>query len=230
MNIKSQLLTVFIFVFSTSAHSALVPRLGGLAFYDTDAELTWLADANYSATQYANSGGIDGDSDGRMHWAVAKAWAESLNINGITGWRLPDTVDFGNDGCNFSYDGTDCGYNMDVSSGEMVNLIYIILGNTPYYDTNGIVDPAWTGVINTGPFDNVSPGYYWSSTEYALDSSQAWAFSTYYSNQRNAGKSASSLRAWAVFSGDVGAVPVPATVWLFVSGFIGLIGFARRKV
>jgi hypothetical protein len=28
---------------------------------------------------------------------------------------------------------------------------------------------------------------------------------------------------------DVSAVPVPAAVWLFGSGMIGLIGFARRK-
>jgi hypothetical protein len=36
--------------------------------------------------------------------------------------------------------------------------------------------------------------------------------------------------AWAVRSGDVvSAVPVPATVWLFGSGLIGLLGIARRK-
>ena len=31
------------------------------------------------------------------------------------------------------------------------------------------------------------------------------------------------------FSVEVNAVPVPAAIWLFGSGFIGLIGFARRK-
>ncbi len=35
--------------------------------------------------------------------------------------------------------------------------------------------------------------------------------------------------AWAVRDGDVGAVPVPAAVWLFGSGLIGLLGVARRK-
>ena len=35
--------------------------------------------------------------------------------------------------------------------------------------------------------------------------------------------------AWAVQSGDVGAVPVPAAVWLFGSGLLGLVGVARRK-
>jgi hypothetical protein len=39
------------------------------------------------------------------------------------------------------------------------------------------------------------------------------------------------LYAWAVRDGDVAvsAVPIPATIWLFSSGLIGLIGFARRK-
>ena len=35
--------------------------------------------------------------------------------------------------------------------------------------------------------------------------------------------------AWAVQSGDISAVPIPAAIWLFSSGLIGLIGLARRK-
>ena len=35
--------------------------------------------------------------------------------------------------------------------------------------------------------------------------------------------------AWVVQSGDVGAVPVPAAVWLFGSGLIGMIGLMRKK-
>ena len=41
-----------------------------------------------------------------------------------------------------------------------------------------------------------------------------------------------NLAAWAVRDGDVAAlvaVPVPAAVWLFGSGMLGLIGIARRK-
>ncbi len=43
------------------------------------------------------------------------------------------------------------------------------------------------------------------------------------------GFKSSNVYAWAVKSGDVSAVPVPAAVWLFVSGLVGLVGFARRK-
>lgn len=230
ISIKSLFLTISVLASSTSAHSALVPRLGGLAYYDTDADLTWLADANYSATQYANSGGNEGDSDGRMRWAAANAWAAGLNIAGVTGWRVANTVDIGNDGCNYSTNGTDCGYNMDVSTGEMANLFYTVLGNLPYYDTAGNANqPGWNGITNTGPFSNIKTAYYWSSTEYAPDTSLAWVFSTYYSNQTFTGKTSSNLYAWAVKSGDVSAVPVPATVWLFGSGLIGLIGFVRHN-
>ncbi|MBI5783055.1 MAG: VPLPA-CTERM sorting domain-containing protein, partial [Gammaproteobacteria bacterium] len=35
--------------------------------------------------------------------------------------------------------------------------------------------------------------------------------------------------ALAVRPGDVAVVPVPAAVWLFGSGLLGLIGVARRK-
>jgi len=38
-----------------------------------------------------------------------------------------------------------------------------------------------------------------------------------------------SIKAWAVADGDINAVPVPAAVWLFGSGFLGLVGVARRK-
>ncbi|HHJ36602.1 MAG TPA: VPLPA-CTERM sorting domain-containing protein [Gammaproteobacteria bacterium] len=40
-----------------------------------------------------------------------------------------------------------------------------------------------------------------------------------------------NLYAWAVQSGNVGTavVPIPAAVWLFGSGLIGLIGLTRRK-
>ena len=38
-----------------------------------------------------------------------------------------------------------------------------------------------------------------------------------------------SLETTALDNVQVGAVPIPAAVWLFGSGLIGLIGLARRK-
>jgi hypothetical protein len=34
---------------------------------------------------------------------------------------------------------------------------------------------------------------------------------------------------WAVHSGNAGAVPLPAAVWLFGSGLLGLIGVGRKR-
>ncbi len=186
------------------------------AYYDTVLDITWLANANYAGTT--------------MNWTTANSWAAGLNFNSITGWRLPTVTDTGTPGCNPAYTGTDCGYNVDTSTSEMAHMFYTTLGNKALYDTSGGgPQPGW-GLTNTGPFSNVQSSYYWSATEYAPSTGSAWYFSTNYGNQNWANKTF-SYYAWAVHSGDVGAptVPVPAAVWLFGSGLLGLIGIARRK-
>lgn len=122
---KSRLLCVvcaILFAFKTmSANAALIERLGGLAYYDDVADLTWLADANYAQTSGY-------DANGRMTWADANAWAAGLEVAGVTGWRLPDTIDVGNDGATYTnlYQGVDYGYNITTHS-EMSNMFYNVL-------------------------------------------------------------------------------------------------------
>ena len=185
------------------------------AYYDTALNITWLADANVA---------------GSMNWANASAWAAGLSINNITGWRLPTMTDTGTLGCDFAYSGTDCGYNVDTSTSEMAYLFYTTLGNKAYYDTslNG-PQPGW-GLTNTGLFSNVQPNGYWSATEFALTTYDAWHFNTNDGLQSPAFKT-DSLYAWAVHSGNVGAsmVPVPAAIWLLGSGLVGLFGFVRHR-
>ena len=50
--------------------------------YDSVLNITWLSDANYAATQYVESGGVQGDADGRMNWSAANAWAAGLSYSG----------------------------------------------------------------------------------------------------------------------------------------------------
>lgn len=57
------------------ANAALESRLNGHAFYDTDLNITWAADANIN---------------GSHNWFEQTAWAESLTIEGVGGWRLPE--------------------------------------------------------------------------------------------------------------------------------------------
>lgn len=233
MDIKTKALTLFLLVFSANLHAALVSRLGGLAYYDTDSNLSWLADAAYLRTLYAESNGVEGDSNGRVSWASATSWVYDLTIAGVTGWRLPATFDIGNDGCNYSYYGTDCGYNVDLATGELANLFINVLGNVPLKDTDGNRSTEYNITPNSGPFINVeaNKGYYWSSTEDVTDASFAWVFSTSSRDQITAHKTGSLLRAWAVYSGDVGlvSVPVPTAAWLFASGLLGLVGISKRK-
>jgi hypothetical protein len=213
---------------STSANSALVSRLGGLAYYDDVADLTWLADANYAQTSGY-------DTNGRMTWDQANAWAAGLDIDGVAGadgWRLPDTIDVGNDGYTYTniYQGVDYGFNITTHS-EMSNMFYNVLGNTAWYDTSGVATGCTVPdycLTNTGSFSNLQSMDYWSATEYALSAGRGWLFGMIDGFQSTADKGYGGY-AWLVQSGDVSAVPVPAAVWLFGSGLIGLLGVARCK-
>lgn len=200
------------------------------AYYDTDLNITWLANANYAVNL--------------MDWSSANAWAAGLNPygSGITGWRLPYTGPVNGATYNYAwaYDGSaDQGYNIGApgtvyagsTGSEMAHMFYITLGNLAYCDTSANCPQAGWGATNTGPFSNV-PGEYWSATALEAEGAYdyAWLFSFNYGSQYGTIK-ADSYGAWAVHSGDVGTaiVPVPATVWLFGSGLIGLLGVSRKR-
>ena len=206
-----------------TAQATLFDRGGGM-IYDSDQNLTWLRDANYARTSGY-------DSDGRMTWDAAMAWAAGLSYGGYDDWRLPTIVDTGAPGCDWAYGGTDCGFNVDTSGSELAYMWYDILGNTPYYDTSGNGPQAGWGLTSTGAdgvnFLNLQSYPYWSGTKYALGTSDAWIFSTNFGYQAK-GNKAAELYAWAVRSGDVAVVPEPGTVLLFGAGLVGLLGVGRR--
>jgi len=195
-------------ILSTSANAALIERLGGLAYYDDVANLTWLADANYAQTSGY-------DADGLMSWSEANNWASSLNVGGVDGWRLSTAL---NPDANCSDAFSEYTYGYSCTGSEMGNLHYNVLGN------------AEGSFSNSGPFSNINltigDDIYWSATE--LDADFAYGF-VFTEGWLDVDEKAYELRAWAVHSGDVSAVPVPAAVWLFGSGLVGLAGIARRK-
>ncbi len=210
------------------ADAALLSRLSGQAYYDTVLDITWLADANYAWTSGY-------DSDGLMSLAAAQSWIVSLNVAqhlGASDWRLPVIVDTGTPGCNFGYTGTDCGWNVDLSTGEMAHLYYSTLGNIGLYDTSGnltgcSLSSPWC-LTNTGPFSNLRPYIYASGTLYAPDPSLAWHFHFDNGIQEYDYKG-SEMFAWAVRPGDIGLVPVPGAVWLFGSA-LGVMSALRRRL
>jgi len=147
----------------------------------------------------------------------------------VSGWRLPNTIDVGNNGATYTnlYQGVDYGYNITAQS-ELSNMFYNVLGNTAYYDTSGTATGC-TGsnicLTNTGPFSNIQSYLYWS----APGTASAWTFDMASGFQINNYGKNNSFYGWAVQSGDVSTVPVPAAVWLFGSGLLGLVCVARRK-
>lgn len=206
------------------------------AYYDRVLNITWLADADYAKTSGA-------DADGYMLWSQAQAWVGGLNIGGVTQWRLPRMIDVGNDGCNLSNGGTDCGYNVLTTSGsppypastvysEMASMFYDTLGNLAPVDSSGN-SQSGSGLTNTGPFANLLATKYWYGTEYAPTSLNAWNMDVSSGRQSFGTKETAHHHAWAVHDGDVGVavgvVPAPATVWLFGCGLLGLMGVGLRR-
>jgi hypothetical protein len=220
------------------------------AYYDTALNITWLADLNYGLGSSYDS--ADGASNGLMTWTNANAWAAGLNPygSGITGWRLPMVGPVNGSTLNYNsaYDGTtDVGYNISApgtlyagsTASEMAHMFYVTLGNVGIWNTDGSRQDNWawwnlydSANYNSGPFPvtNVSSGANnWAATEYEARYASAFMFSFYYGLQGNDDMTNTGY-AWAVHSGDVGApIPVPAAVWLFGSGLIGLLGVVRRR-
>jgi hypothetical protein len=223
---------------TTAVHAALLARdfdnnintIEG--WYDTVLKITWLADADYARTS-----GFD--QDGKLAWTGANTWAAGLTIDGIMGWRLPQTGPV--DGVAIDYaqsnDGsTDNGFNISApgsaypgsTGSELAYMFYNTLGNLGRLDLSGNTQAGY-GLVNTGPFSNLHADLYWSGARYALTSS-AWDFN-FIGGFQGSNLQTSTFYAWLVHDGDVGAaiVPIPAAAWLFVSGLLGLIGVARRR-
>lgn len=202
----------------TDANSALVDNGGGL-IYDTNLNITW-----YDYTKR-----IGNPPDYSNHWSTMMTWAQGLNVGGVTGWRLPST-----EGAPPvpAVDGTSLtGYNNTTS--EMGHLFYIELGNKGMYDVNGNPQSGY-GLVNTGPFKNLQPDLYWSST--TLLGQLGYAFNFNFNNgfQRANDEYMADLT-MAVHSGDIGPngpinpVPIPPTIWLLGSGLMG-VGFLRKRL
>jgi hypothetical protein len=216
---------------SSLASGQLLSRLSGQAYYDTDLNITWLADANLAAS---NTFGVSGISSyngvGTMHWYIAQDWIAAMNANNYLGyndWRLPKTGPVNGTDINYgySYNGTtDLGTNISApgtlyagsKGSELAYLFYNELGNMSYCDP--VTSTAYVcsneqpplDNINTGPFSNLHNSVYWSGTE--CGDNCAFIFGFPYATQ-NANEKADiynpdydAFYVWAVRDGDVTAV------------------------
>jgi hypothetical protein len=195
------------------AGAALIDRGGGL-IYDTDLDVTWLADANYAYTS-----GYDQEdaTDGLMTYAYAMAWADQLSYAGFTDWRLPTTLQ-PDATCANQYSFGSGQFNCTGS--EMGHLFYGELGSAA---GNGSLHNA-----NYDLFTNLSLDQYWSSTPVATLANYSWQFNFLDGNQYVQLKTG-AIRAMAVHPGDIAAVPLPAAGWLAGAAFAVAAARARRR-
>ncbi|MFM8330144.1 MAG: DUF1566 domain-containing protein [Candidatus Methylumidiphilus sp.] len=220
--------------FASAASASLETRPGGMV-YDTDLNITWLADANLAASNTFGVSISNGSGPGTMTWTQAQSWVAAMNAAnylGYSDWRLPTTTDTGEPGCVVANSGAECGFNVNPDTSELAHLFFVELGNLSSVDSAGNSRGGFTGVnygvVNTGPFTNLQNFYYWSGTEYVPDTRYAWFFINIEGHQLYGDKDL-LFNGWAVRSGDVAAVPLPAAVWLFGSALTGLSVLSAKR-
>jgi len=148
-------------------------------------------------------------------------------------------MDTGSPFCDFAYTGTDCGYNVDLATGELAHLFYSTLGNIGVYDASGRPTECATTtptncLVNIGPFSNLQSTMYWYGMRGPLLGAPGSEFFGGWAFGFNSGLQHSNVlgwtEAWPVASGDpLAPVPIPATAWL-VGGTLGLLGVLRRRL
>ena len=203
------LCAIVISVFALPSHAALIGVLPATpgdtdwqAYYDDDADVTWLQNASAS---------------GLVDWAAAETWVTTLDIDGVTGWRLPDTPQ-PDPSCDSQSSGI--GFGSNCTGSDMGNLFYNVLGGvagSSIVTTHNSNYDLFAGIAAP----NLS---FWST---AVGPDHATYFGMNDGSQFNQIKTV-ERPAWAVHDGNVGVVPVPAAVWLFGSA-LGLLGWVRRK-
>ena len=191
------------------------------AYYDTDLNITWIANANLAAESAFDDDHIAGspnsNSDGLMVLDNARAWAKQLNVKGVTGWRLSHS--------SFNTLAmTDPDEPLHPLIDELDHLFKITLGNNYSNQLN-------PGLTNTGLFTNIQTDYaYWNE---ALPEINYYSW-TYFFKGIGAGAAFGNetYYAWAVRDGDIAVVPEPSKPEIILIGTIMtflLTKRARRK-
>ena len=149
----------------------LEERLGGLAYYDRDADLTWLANSNLATTETFGVDGIytSGTITATMNLETANNWISAMNdyvgtgYLGINSWRLPKTIT-PDSGCTTSQGipiSNSTGFNC--TNSEMGHLFYNEFGGIAGEDVRDNTNPA-VSLFSFPVYPAVLVGF-WSGTQ-----------------------------------------------------------------
>ncbi|HEY9201635.1 MAG TPA: hypothetical protein VIQ81_08570 [Gammaproteobacteria bacterium] len=181
-----KLILRIVFLYSTftfCTNAALIERLDGLAYYDDVLDITWLADANFAATESFGVNGISSyqypslELGGGMSWAIAQDWVAAMNAtNGSQGylghnqWRLPSADPVNGSTYDYTFfvkDGsTDSAFNISApgsvyegsTQSELAHLYYNTLLNSALYDIDGTQNNCDINPLElTGCLTNTGP-------------------------------------------------------------------------
>ena len=206
---------IFLLLLSFNATAALSIRdldgdwsNGHEGVYDDVLDITWLADANLSSSNnYGHSFTQFGS-----HWNVANNFIDSLNSISYLGhdsWRLPGG----------SCQGSGCGENIGYISDE---LLFHHYQNFESLENSHMINGL--NILNISLFSNVQ-SHYWTSTKHGYVSPIRYSW-----GGQNLVYINGPSHTWPVHDGDIGLapVPLPAGIYLFLSGLVGL-GLLRGR-
>ena len=177
-----------------AANAEFIDRGNGM-IYDELLDITWLKDANYAMTSGY-------DADGLMTWDAANAWAASLTVGGVSGWRLPTMTTPGSPRPNEN--------GQDVTGPTRDNefgWLWYQLNNGEYISEDTDISPFTNLPLQVGEYLSTDE-WYWTSEE--IDGS-AWRMSMNCACWDYQDKQ-TEWHAWAVHDGDVALAPEPVTI------------------
>jgi hypothetical protein len=214
------------FLFCASSQASLTSIGNGL-IYDDISNVTWISDgyaftnniasttSNPTADPYTGSllGAVVTPSLGSPHTIATNDLSYQAGLGRWVGSWLAATA--WADGFNYQYGSqTISDWRLPISSEAQSLITQLGTGNGAIPPFTWIPPFYWTSnLTNGGANADVARPLFGTIDNFALMNGSV----PRYSN------------VWAVASGNVAAVPVPAAMWLFGSAMVGLVGFGRRK-